>query len=76
MSQESEHDLACPLLRFSQGYNQGVSQAMASGVYMGKYTLHFQALSGCCRIHLFGVVGLRFPFFISSACLSEAALNS
>ena len=39
MSQESEHDLACPLLRFSQGYNQGVSQAMASDVYMGKYTL-------------------------------------
>lgn len=39
MSQESEHGLAVPLLRFSQGCNQGVSQVMASDVYMGKYTL-------------------------------------
>ena len=63
MTQESEHDLAGSLLRFSQGCNQGVSQAMTLGVYMGKYIL---PLPSSLRL-------LQNP---SSACLLEAALNS
>ena len=76
MTQESEHDLAGPLLRFSQGCNQGVSQAMTSGVYMGKYIFPLPSSLRLLQNPSLWSCRTKAPPLFFPLHLLEAALNS